>query len=252
VLIAVNQNNQRIAADSANTQDTYRCPFCKNLVILKAGSIKIHHFAHTQLFDCKNDDSEMSEWHVEWQKSFGLENAEEILNIGKYFHIADINLNNVVVEFQHSPITYKEAKKRTVFYTQDKRKLFWIFDFRDKYQSRQITIHKPKGYNDLIFKWLNPNNAVLAGLDSRGDGAVTLFIQIQDDKLVEVKWVPYDEKKESESFKYFRGYIRTKQEVIQSIKGEIDLNWKPTPDFEKTDDYWHFEHLLEMIDAGIH
>jgi hypothetical protein len=252
VLIGINLNNQRIAADSANPHDTYWCPFCKKPVILKAGSIKIHHFAHAQLLDCKNDDSEMSEWHVEWQKSFGLENAEVILNVGKYTHIADINLNNVVVEFQHSPITYKEAKKRTVFYTQDRRKLFWIFDFRDKYQSRQITIHKPKGHNDLIFKWLNANKAVLAGVDNRGDGSVTLFIQIQDDKLVEVRWNLKDEEKEINSFKYFRGYIRTRQEVIQSIKDEIDLNWKPTPDFEKTDDYWHFEHLLEMIDAGVH
>jgi hypothetical protein len=99
---------------------------------------------------------------------------------------------------------------------------------------------------------LNANKAVLAGVDTRGEGAVTLFIQIQDDKLVEVRWNLKDEEKEINSFKYFRGYIRTRQEVIQSIKDEIDLNWKPTPDFEKTDDYWHFEHLLEMIDAGVH
>jgi hypothetical protein len=52
--------------------------------------------------------------------------------------------------------------------------------------------------------------------------------------------------------KGIRGYIRTRQEVIQSIKDEIDLNWKPTPYFEKTDDYWHFEHLLKMVDAGFH
>jgi hypothetical protein len=252
VLIAINLNNQRVAADSATPQDTYRCPFCKNPVILKAGSIKIHHFAHALLLDCKKDDSEMSEWHIEWQKSFGLENAEVILNVGKYTYIADINLKNVVVEFQHSPITYKEAKKRTVFYTQDRRKLFWIFDFRDKYQSRQITIHKPKGHNDLIFKWLNANKAVLAGVDNRGDGSVTLFIQIQDDKLVEVRWNLKDEEKEINSFKYFRGYIRTRQEVINLIRSKIDINWKSTPNYEKTDNYWHFTHLLEMIDAGIY
>jgi hypothetical protein len=194
----------------------------------------------------------MSEWHVEWQKSFGLENAEIITNIGDYTHIADINLTNVVVEFQHSPITYKEAKKRTVFYTQDRRKLFWIFDFRDKYQSRQITIHKSYGYNNLMFKWLNANKAVLAGVDNRGDGAVNLFIQIQDDKLVEVQWNLNDQEKEIYSFKYFRGYIKNKKEVISYIRSSIDPNWKPTPNFEKTDDYWHFEHLLEMIAAGVY
>lgn len=252
MLIANNHHNQRIAADAATSQDTYRCPVCKNPVILKAGSIKIHHFAHAQLMDCKNDDSEMSEWHVEWQKSFGLHNAEVIINIGNYTHIADINLNNVVVEFQHSPITYKEAKKRTVFYTLDNRKLFWIFDFRDKYRLRQITIHKPKGYKDLIFKWLNANKAVLAGVDNRGNGAVTLFIQIQDDKLVEVKWNLKDEEKEINSFKFFRGYVRSRKEVISLIKSKIDSDWKPTPRFEKTDDYWYFKQLLEMIDAGIH
>lgn len=252
MLIALNHDNQRIPADSANPQDTFLCPFCKKLVILKAGSIKIHHFAHAQILECKNDDSQMSEWHVEWQKSFGLENAEVILDIGKHTHIADININNVVVEFQHSPITYKEVKKRTVFYTQDHRKLFWIFDFRDKYQSRQITIHKTYGYNDLMFKWLNANKAVLAGVDSRGDGAVTLFIQIQDDKLVQVRWNLYDQEKEIYSFKYFRGYIKNKKEVISLIKTQINQSWKPTPNYEKTHDYWHFLQLLDGIDYGVY
>jgi hypothetical protein len=252
VLIALNHDSQRISADAANPQDVFLCPFCKKPVILKAGSIKIHHFAHAQLLECKNDDSQMSEWHVEWQKSFGLENAEVILDIGKHTHIADININNVVVEFQHSPITYKEVKKRTVFYTQDHRKLFWIFDFREKYQSRQITIHKTYSYNDLMFKWLNANKAVLAGVDSRGDGAVTLFIQIQDDKLVQVRWNLYDQKKEIYSFKYFRGYIKNKKEVISLINTKIDQSWKPTPNYEKTDDYWNFLQLLDGIDYGVY
>ena len=252
MICSLNQNNLRIEAGSKNSQDSYKCPFCKNPVVLKAGSIKIHHFAHAQLLDCKNDGSEMSEWHVEWQKSFGLENAEIITNIGDYTQIADINLSNVVVEFQHSPITYKEAKKRTVFYTQDRRKLFWIFDFRDKYQSRQITIHKSYGYNNLMFKWLNANKAVLAGVDNREDGAVTLFIQIQDDKLIEVRWNLNDQEKEIYSFKYFRGYVRNRQEVINLIRSKIDINWKPTPDYEKTDYYCHLKHLLEMIAAGVY
>jgi hypothetical protein len=252
MIIAINSKDQRIIADDANKLEKYRCPFCKTPVVLKSGSIKIHHFAHQTVLDCKNNDREMTEWHIDWQKSFGLENSEVIMSLGNHTRISDINIKNIVVEFQHSPITYKEAKKRTVFYTQDGKKCFWIFDFRENYQSRQITIKRAMGYNDLVYEWKNANKAVLAGVDSRGDGAVTLFIQIQDDKLVEVFWNLKDEQKEINSFKYFRGYLRSRQEVIRIIKAEIVTKWTPTQDYEKTEDYWQFLHLLEMIDAGVH
>ena len=45
MLIALNTKDQRISADKANKLDGYRCPFCKKSLVLKSGSVKIHHFA---------------------------------------------------------------------------------------------------------------------------------------------------------------------------------------------------------------
>lgn len=251
MIIGINNNNQRVYAGSALPNEKYHCPFCKRAVILKAGSIKIHHFAHEAALDCTNDNSEITEWHIEWQKSFGLENAEKIIKIGKHTKIADININNVIVEFQHSPITYQEAKERSVFYTLDNRKCIWIFDFMDKYKNWQIRIHKANGPNHLVFKWNNANKSVLAAYDHHKRKNLFLFIQIAEDMIVQVSWVPFDEKKENFTFKAFAGYIRTKVEVIEFIKSKIDYSWNETPNYEKTDEYFHFLQLLEMMKFGV-
>ena len=60
MLIAINLNNQRIAADSANHQDSYFCPECKKPVVLKVGSTKINYFEHAERTRCKNKDFEDS------------------------------------------------------------------------------------------------------------------------------------------------------------------------------------------------
>jgi competence CoiA-like predicted nuclease len=250
MLIGLDNKDQRIIAENANKLETYRCPLCKNPLLLKQGVIKIHHFAHETVFACPNDEHEMTEWHIEWQKSLGLENSEKVINVGKYSKKADINIKNVIVEFQHSPIPYQEAKERSVFYTQDGRKCIWIFDFIDKYREWKIRIHKANGYNHLVFKWDNANKAVLAAYDHYKRGNLFLFIQISEEKIVQVSWVPFDEKKENFTFKAFAGYIRTKVEVIEFIKSKIDYGWNETPNYEKTDEYYHFLQLLEMVKFG--
>src|SRR5689334_7539096 len=35
-----------------------RCPFCNSLITLKAGPVRIHHFAHASLVDCSAFDHE--------------------------------------------------------------------------------------------------------------------------------------------------------------------------------------------------
>jgi competence CoiA-like predicted nuclease len=251
MLIGLNYQDQRIVAEKADKSEKYCCPLCKKPVLLKQGLIRTHHFAHETILDCENVDGEMTEWHIGWQKSLGVDNAEKIIKIGKHTKIADISINNVVVEFQHSSITYQETKERSIFYTQDKRKCVWIFDFMDKYKDWKIKIHKSNGANNLVFKWNNANKAVLAAYDNHKRGNLFLFLQIAEDKIVQVSWVPFDDKKEQFTFKAFAGYIRTKAEVIGIIKSKVDLDWKETPNYEKTNEYFKFLQLLEMIEFRV-
>jgi hypothetical protein len=58
--IAINKDNQRITADSANHQDSYVCPLCKKPVVLKVKSTKINYFEHAKRTRCKNKDFEDS------------------------------------------------------------------------------------------------------------------------------------------------------------------------------------------------
>ena len=96
------------------------------------------HFRHKLLDDVKN--SPMTEWHAEWQGNF--------LNIEKFFEFkkngiknrkADVAIHDLVIEFQHSPISLKEVKNRQIDYCKcyDK-KLIWVIDCNDTIEVNEL------------------------------------------------------------------------------------------------------------------
>ena len=46
MLIALNENKNKILGQDADKKKNYYCPECQEIVILKKGRIKIHHYAH--------------------------------------------------------------------------------------------------------------------------------------------------------------------------------------------------------------
>lgn len=55
MLIAINSDNIRcFSVETERTKNVFYCPDCKQLVILKKGCKKIHHFAHKKNSDCAN------------------------------------------------------------------------------------------------------------------------------------------------------------------------------------------------------
>ena len=142
-------NGKIITIDEATRGGEYYCPFCNNQLITKMGNIVVHHFAHKASL-CDNWYSEnKGKWHRDMQNLFKKEYQEVILwkNNNKStgeFHIADVCLplsdgTNLIIEFQHSPMTKEEFFERNRFYTigciEDRKKpntLVWIFDFRNK------------------------------------------------------------------------------------------------------------------------
>lgn len=64
----------------------------------------------------------MTEWHKEWQSNF---NNKEI-SIGN--RIADVIENNIVLEFQHSPISKDLIEIRSTHYQKNNYEIYWIID----------------------------------------------------------------------------------------------------------------------------
>jgi competence CoiA-like predicted nuclease len=246
MLIALNRDLNRVTAEKADRNLTYFCPMCNSELSLKKGSKKIHHFAHKINSTCELENRDKSDWHIEWQESFGIDNSEKITTIGEYTRISDINLNNVYIEFQHSPITYKEIRKRTRFYTLDNRKLFWIFDLRDQYDSGKIYLHSKKSSSYFVFKWNNHNKSLRAADDRNSE----MLFQLEDDLIIKVKWMALDSRLEIETLRVFAGDVLNKQQTIEHIKDRVDNNWLPTNDFEKSFEYQLYKERVSDLDNG--
>lgn len=126
IYTALNDKGVRIDISDATSIENYYCPICNESLIVKKGEIKAHHFAHKNITEC---DSwyEMSEWHKTWQNRFNIENREVVLEN----HRADIKINNLIIEFQKSPLSINDMKERVDFYKKY-GKLVFMFDLRDK------------------------------------------------------------------------------------------------------------------------
>lgn len=246
MLFAYNSKGNRVHIDDTSENETYFCPFCNQKVIQKKGEIKIHHFSHEKNTFCeyaKHDN--ISEWHIEWQKLFGLDNCEKIIQIGQEKKIADVQLNNLVVELQHSPITRKEIIQRCKFYTLDNKTIVWIFDLTDKYALQQIYEHSTKYNNYKTYKWNNPSKNIIDVFCNHADDRTFLFFHLAESKVLEVKWFPnkgWRESAEAPSLKYFSGYLMTEIETVNKISKLVNKFWKPSPNFEKSDEFeWYLE-----------
>lgn len=151
--VAKDSNNEIVWVEDATKGNKYFCPECGGEYILRDGKIKSKHFAHKSLKDCDAWGSEMSKWHLDWQKRFPLENREVIITHNGETHRADVCIRNYVIEFQNSPMSCEEFDKRTKFYTDAGYKLIWIFNFREKF--RQSRIYRDEGCKFIWKYWSN-------------------------------------------------------------------------------------------------
>ena len=137
MIIAYDKNKERISIRNANSIDKYYCPLCEEELIQKRGNKRCHHFSHKMKSNCslfKYYDT--SEWHLNWQNQFPEEN-QEIIKVdenGKK-HIADVLINNTVIEFQRSNITYDDYNDRNQFYSNLGYKVIWIFNCKEAFNS---------------------------------------------------------------------------------------------------------------------
>ncbi len=103
------------------------CPCCRAEVIAKCGNIKLHHWSHKTLTQC-DQWYEMTAWHLGWQSLFPVEYREVVIQKDGVSHRADIKIDNLIIEFQHSALSAAKIKERELFYGSDTNKLIWVVD----------------------------------------------------------------------------------------------------------------------------
>ena len=196
--------------EDAKRDDIYYCQVCGQPMIQKRGEIRIHHFSHLsshcqhgEIVPCTDHwHYDMTEWHMNWQKRFSVENIENVLEHNKKKHIADLLISNVVVEFQHSPISLEEFSERNDFYSSLGYKVIWVFDLIEQRNNGKLA---EKQY-EYYYTWINPKK-LFREIDFSKVKA-TVYFQMSDceDKDTFVlervssirddgKWIKTDEKR---------------------------------------------------------
>ena len=105
------------------------CPACGEQVHNCVGNIKKPYFSHYKGTECTcRDNWDMSEWHKAWQDMFPEDMQEFYLKRNGIIHRADICYDDVVIEFQHSPISLEKFNERTNFWIGNNYKIIWVFD----------------------------------------------------------------------------------------------------------------------------
>lgn len=256
MLIALDENNERIIASRAKKRQRYYCQGCGELLSLKSGEIRRPHFAHKNGSACEYTANK-TEWHFEWQECFGLENAEKSFSLSRHKHVADIQIGDTVIEFQHSSIDCSEILARNEFYFAWGLKTIWVFDVRDDFDCDRLRCYRRNGNRqNWRFEWRRPNSAVLAALDN----GYAVFLQATDDWLIEITWCPtfcyysagykngfrHEAGEIGRSIKKFSGTIMKKDFFVRSVKSRIDMDYVPRIE-EETEST---EFILDKIEEG--
>lgn len=138
MFIALDESKNRIDIHIADKSRKYFCPVCGAELSIKAQdslSVKAH-FAHKKGTKCLDTwKHDMSEWHYNWQCMFPENCREVVVEKNGTKHRADVLINDVVIEFQHSPITAQEIMERNTFYLGCGYKVIWVFDAQNKIKS---------------------------------------------------------------------------------------------------------------------
>jgi hypothetical protein len=119
----------------------------------KCGGIVIWHWSHrADHTECDDWHAVETEWHREWKSLFPLDSQEVVLEKRSKKHRADVLLHReLVIEFQHSPITIADVKARESFYG---RRMVWVFNCRDAFKDGRLTLSDHGEYK--TFRWTHP------------------------------------------------------------------------------------------------
>lgn len=130
MLIAATSTGDRIYAGDAQRTDSCQCPECARPVILKAGQVKIAHFAHVPGSVCRYGEGESvrhREMKVQIVNLFSRFDPQLEVRFG-IDRRADVVARDVVIECQASAISVEEWNERTRFYNRAGFAVLWVWD----------------------------------------------------------------------------------------------------------------------------
>lgn len=226
MLYALNANGHRIDADAANKGEQYTCPICNSPVILKQGHINVAHFAH-ESNQCDDDwNYDMSEWHKRMQNYFPKESQEVVVNYRGRKHRADVLINDVVLEFQFSPITASEFEARNRFFKNAGYRLAWVFNL-SHIPDDNLYLSDDR---DNMMIWKHPMR-IFANADYLGEnnkrfalwfsfGGDDQFEDIGEEYLERVVWAIKDE----DGYYSMRRFFTSDYAIALNNDREIDLD----------------------------
>ena len=155
----IDEYGNRVSIFNAVSEKTYYCPCCKEALVQKHGSMIIHHFAHKSLKNCVDYYDNKGEWHRKMQELFPDRNREVFNDeFGKHFFDV-LTDNEIIIEFQNSPIDYESFWDRTNAYcdysiTRKGYKPIWVFNYVRRYF---YVFQKGKySYRNRKVKWYRP------------------------------------------------------------------------------------------------
>jgi len=183
-----NKDGARI---KATPHQTATCPCCHADVISKCGELKRWHWSHINLSDCDTFAEPETMWHRSWKARF-VEPCQEVV-MGP--HRSDIKTtlsghgvfpdNEIVIEFQNSPLSVKDVLERESFYG----RMVWVVnaaEFKDHFRHSQN--------NRVRWKWSHTHwtHAKCPVYLDMGSGLYLIERFINGGKLFEYSFVEYD------------------------------------------------------------
>ena len=131
----VSDNIKVLARDAARCEAPFKCAGCSEILILRKGSCRIHHFAHKPPVSCAYG---MGETAAHYEAKLGIYEAlrqnpnvknadlEKQLN-GQIADVyAEINGIPVAIEIQRSQITVEAISSRTAAYHAQRIAVIWL------------------------------------------------------------------------------------------------------------------------------
>ena len=102
------------------------CFCCGSETVAKCGNFKVHHWAHKSKINCDPWWENEGEWHRKWKNYFPLESQEIVFQqpLTNEKHIADVFINQTIIEIQSYSIKEDEARLREAFYNN----MIWVVD----------------------------------------------------------------------------------------------------------------------------
>ncbi len=210
MFIALDEEGKRTPIASAFKGEKYFCPICHKKLIIKAGKIVAHHFAHKSTDNCLDSwHHDMSFWHYDWQNKFPKESQEIVMRDGDEIHRADVFLSetNTIIEFQHSFINKDEFQERNEFYLKKGYQLVWLFDVREDVSQGRLTNIKNSPEK---FKYLF---APATFKDFTLKDNISIFFHLRQNDLCKVNWIS------PQGIKYFAGSLLSSTQFIEIMKG---------------------------------